>query len=186
MIGLALASLLTVSLQAAVFDHGFEQEEPHAGPPRGFSTYGRSLADRAVTDKVSASGENSACIVADFGTENWGVIMLKDFGEWDLTGSTLSVKVRASTSFAGKQPIIAFKLIDEDGTGYRTAPKDLGAVDTSWVTFSQPVSALVQDEEAGEVPGIDLSRIVQYGVILFDRQDNNKVIKFYIDDLKAE
>jgi hypothetical protein len=54
------------------------------------------------------------------------------------------------------------------------------------VTFSQPVSALVQDEEAGEVPGIDLSRIVQYGVILFDRQDNNKVIKFYIDDLKAE
>ncbi|NCC50638.1 MAG: hypothetical protein EOM20_05420 [Spartobacteria bacterium] len=169
-----------------VFEYNFDDEPPAAGNPIGISTYGHELTDRGITKKTSASGKNSAFIVADFTMPKWGAIMITDPNVWDLFGATLSVKVHASHSFEGKQGVVGFKVVDGDGTGYRTAPEDLMVPTATWQTFSQNINQLVPDEEAGEVSGLDLSSIAQVGVIFYDRGDVEKIINFYVDDLKAE
>jgi hypothetical protein len=182
---IAVWAVASLSFGANVIHATFEGEPTDPGPPSGFNIYGHELMDRGVTDQQSYEGEQCGYIVADFGMDTWGVIMLSDFGEWDLRGATLSVALQANQSFTDKQPIIGFKLVDADGTGYRTDLAELGAADKSWVTFAQSVNDLVPDEDKGDEPGLDLANIVQYGVILFDRQDMDKMVTFYIDDIKA-
>jgi hypothetical protein len=185
--GMAVAVCISASAcMGAVIKHDFDDDTPSSGNPIGFNTYGHELADRGITAKTSASGKNSAFIVADFTQNKWGVIFISNMGDWDMTGNTLSANVRASTSFTGQKGVAGFKLVDQDGTGYRTAPEHLFCPSVSWENFSQNVAQLIPDEERGEIPGLDLSHIKQYGIVFYDRDDKEKIVNFYIDDFNVE
>jgi len=178
---------LTFAHMAAgqIFEENFDDQQKSSGDPERFSVYGRELTDRGITREKSKSGKKSAYISADFSKSEWGVIMIRDFGEWDLVGARLSVAVCASENLSRNRAVVGFKIVDADGTGYRTAPQDLGHVKDKWTVFSQETSALVPDDDLGDIQGLDLMHIAQYAVIFYDRQDYDKEITFFIDDFNA-
>jgi hypothetical protein len=182
---LLAAMVLATPAGAELFDDDFDEEPADGGSPNSYSVYGHEVMDRGVTTQTSKSGNQSAYVIANFSMDKWGVILLHDFGDWDLRNGTLHVSVRASTSFSSKEGVVGFKLVDADGTGYRTSQGALFKPTMSWKTFSQPVSELVKDDETGEDPELDLEHIAQYGVVFYDRGDVEKMVNFFIDDIKV-
>jgi hypothetical protein len=184
----ALAWLaLALGAAAQGFKDSFDAEPADGGSPQGFSVYGEETSDRGVTKTTCQSGEQSAFVVADFSKELWGVIMVKDAGggPWDLSGGTISAQVCAPEDLRSKQGVVGFKLVDADGSGYRTPDSLLFTPASGWQKFGQDARLLTQMDEPGSTPGLDLGNIIQYGIVFFDRGDHNKVITFFVDDLEG-
>lgn len=179
------------AMSAAAGDAGFkdtfDDEDPDAGPPQGYGVYGVETSDRGVVETFSFSGKQAACITVDFMQDKWGVILVKErkAGSWDLTGCELSAQIAAPADLSGAQGMIGFKIVDADGTSYRTTEQDLFVPGTDWAEFRQPVSALTMAEEAGKVAGLDLANITQVGIVFYDRGDVEKVVNFFVDDVQA-
>ncbi|MBN1269042.1 MAG: hypothetical protein JXB04_05600 [Kiritimatiellae bacterium] len=168
-------------------DDNFDGEPADTGSPLSYSVYGYPVVDRGVTAKTAVSGRNSAYIVADFRMDTWGVILLHDalMEPIDLSAATLSAQVRASSGFRDKGGVVGFKLIDADGTGYRTADAELLVPTRDWQKLSQRAVELTQRDEDGEDAELDLKHIVQYGILFLDQGDVSKRVTFYVDDLQA-
>ena len=132
----------------------------------------------------SASGKQAVCVAADFSKEKWGFVMLHDKGKWDLRNSEMSVMIHAS-DFSGRLGVVGFKLIDADGSDYRTADADLFVPSDNWTEFRQPAASISAVEAIGDQPGLDLEHIVHYGVICYDRGDCDNVVTFFVDDLQT-
>ena len=179
-LGLALAA------SGANFKNTFDDEAPDAGAPDGFGVYGDETADRGVTENVSTSGKQSASVTADFGMDKWGVILLHEKGNWNLVNKDLSAQISSTVDFSGKKGVAAFKLVDADGSEYRTRDGDLFAPSGDWKEFRQSASSISQVEEPGKKTGLDLEHIVQYGIIFFDHGEYDQVVTFFVDDFLAE
>ena len=176
---------LTLTALGAGFNNTFDEEAPDAGAPDGFGVYGDETSDRGVTENVSTSGKQAASITADFGMDKWGVILLHEKGNWDLANKTLSAQISSTVDFTGKKGVAAFKLIDADGSEYRTRDGDLFTPSGDWKEFRQSVSSVSQVEEPGKKPGLDLGHIVQYGIIFFDHGEYDQVVTFFVDDFQT-
>ncbi len=178
-VGCALAA------SAGGFKDSFDSEAADGGSPDGYSVYGDETLDRGVTKKTAASGEQSAFIVADFAQDKWGVILLHNPGQWSLNNAAMSAQVESTVDFTGKKGVIGFQLIDSDGTVCRTPDDKLFVPTQQWQTFRQRVDELTQTEESGKNPGLNLGEIVQYGVVLYDRGDQNGPVTFFVDDVQG-
>ena len=143
-----------------------------------------TLPGHGLTTTEDASGKQAACVAVDFGKEKWGFVMLHDKGKFDLRKSELSVMIHAS-DFSGKLGVVGFKLIDADGSDYRTPDADLFVPSDNWTEFRERVETVSAVEAIGDQPGLDLEHIVHYGIICYDRGDCENVVTFLIDDLQA-
>ena len=179
-LGLALAA------SGANFNNTFDDEAPDAGAPDDFGVYGDETSDSGVTENVSTSGKQSASVTADFGMDKWGVVLLHEKGSWNLVNKDVSAQISAAVDFTGKKGVAAFKLIDADGSEYRTRDGDLFVLSGDWKEFRQSVSSISQVEEPGKKTVLDLNHIVQYGIIFFDHGDYDEAVTFFVDDFKTE
>ena len=182
---LLLAVVLGMSgVRAAWAKDTFDEEAPDAGAPEGYGVFGEELSDRGVTETTGFSGAQSACITVDFTGDKWGVIMLHNKGQWNALGGTISAQVCAPLNLTSKKPMVAFKLVDADGTGVRTPDAQLFLPGPEWTLLSQPVAQLTLVEEQGSVPGLDVEHIAQYGLVFYDQGDIDVVINFFVDDVE--
>ena len=170
-----------------VFSFTFDEEIKGARCPSEFSFYGEILMDFGITALNHVSKPHAVFLEADFSQEGWGVIMLSNPGQWDLSDASLSVSIRTPDSFHAEQGIIGFKLIDADGREVRTSDADLHLPGRTWDVFSQKTSDIALREAAGMDGDVDLAHIVQIGVVIFDppASASRALTSFYIDDLRA-
>ena len=182
---LALCTFAASITFASIRDE-FDDEKVCNGNPERYVAYGGSILDRGITRITSKSSPQAAFIVVDFKNANEGTNMMHKEGLWDLTGCTISVDVKANVNFRNKQGVVGFKLIDADGSVYRTADDDLFKPRQPWKRFSQHIADLVPTNQQGERSQLDERRIVQYGVIFADRDDHEKETTFYIDNFSAK
>ncbi len=196
LLALLMTSLIgsTFAVQQAageeIFSHTFDEESAKKRTADGFSIFGAELAGSAVTKREFVSRPNSACITVDMAQDTWGDILLKDEdmrgNTLDLRDATLSVKIKSSSSFAGSElGVVGFKLIDADGTENRTDEFDLFKPTSTFAEFKQHVSDLYFIETPGSDPALDLKHIARYAIVIYDKNDKNKKVTFYLDDFKA-
>lgn len=183
---LAAAVGLAVAPAAGWAKDMFDDEAPDAGAPEGYGVYGEELSDRGVTETTGFSGAQSACITVDFTQDKWGVIMLHNKGHWSAQNGVICAQVCAPANLMSKKPMVAFKLIDADGTGVRTPDAKLFLPDPEWTLLSEPVSELTMVEEPGTTPGLDVEHIAQYGVVFYDQGDIDVVVNFFVDDVELK
>lgn len=182
----ALVVLLAAAgSQAAGFKDSFDDADTSEKGVSGYSMYGDSTEDRGITAQRSVSGKQCAFVVVDMSKEHWGSIMLRDAGQWSVQGCTISAQVSTSSDLSTKGGLVAFKLIDADGTGARTRDANLFTLGPGWNRITQSADDLTQEDEPGSQPGLDLANIVQYGIIFYDRGDVNHPITFFVDDVEA-
>ena len=186
---IGILSVLAVSVIADYagmpFEHAFDRDRRIRGhvPPKGFKCYGIELRATGIDTRRPYSAPNSAFMRVDFSQESWGAIMLSDPGEWDLQNTILSVAVRTDKFIRGPKGVIGFKLVDSSGVEYRTDDADLFKPTKSWAVFAQSVTDITQAETGGR---LDLSNIVQVGILVLDPGTEESEITFHIDDFTAE
>ena len=185
--GVATALIATpVSSEAeTLFEHPFSKERADAGSPDSFSVYGTQLQQCGVTRRAKNDTPQSTFIAMDMEQDSWGVILLHDPGQWDLSEATLSISCKASDNFAKKKGFVGFKVIDSDGSEYRTHDADLFRPTKKFQTFSQPISELQFVDQFGDIKGLDVENIVQYGIVMFDQADLDRSTTIYLDDFIA-
>jgi len=169
-----------------VFNDTFEDDPLHVGVPRRYKVFGDEMRGGSITIDELGDGNHCAYVEIDFEKDTWGGLVLCNAGDLKLRGTEISVRVRAAVDMQAMDGVVGFKLIDADGTEFRTAEKDLFSPGTTWQTFSQKARKLVPCDIKGENPKLDLGHITHYGIAFYDRGDYNEQVTIFFDDFKAQ
>jgi len=176
-----LAGFACASYGGTIFKSNFDKFTGEVRTPDGFRAYGAGVTDSGISRKMAASGKQAAFIALRMYGDFWGGLFMRKIEPTDMTGATLSVEVAADTDLSST-PMVAFKLIDADGSEFRTPDAMRLSPTTTFQRFQQAASQLSQCDKAGAQPGLDLENIVAYAVVFFDPKNLTQDVVFYMDD----
>ncbi len=153
----------------------------------GYTFFGLQRLSSGVQAGSGVGGSHAAFAVADFGATVQGfpgVGMIHDSVSLELrTDTALSLNVRSTVDFSSALGVIGFQIVDADGTAVRTQDSDLFRPTGAPTVFSQNILELNTLDAPGQDSVLDLANVVQYGILMFDRNDVDAVAEFTIDNV---